>query len=918
MFLPPQHLLGLRAGEQLKLISKASHPWWEAESKSGVVGFVPFNYVLATNKSDSLSQRDSSADTHSDADSSHTASNFVDDSDDPENTLRVTIGRGASSPLLNRLAVVQAMHDNKSKYAGEVANPLYKAASARPASKQIPQEPVSEDPLDLTCDAPVLETPAADNVKGFFKGQRSRSAIGPPGETSGDVSPSSKRVEKDALKRSFPRQRSQSNTAITDHASGDTSPLRASGITRSRSRAASIAPASLSLFGMTLAMVMPRAHSPPIFLVRILAKLEGSRGIEAPNIFLEEVDPAAMAAMKQKLHNASNDFSCIQKETNPHMVARLLIEWLQALPLSVIPPDMFNLFSEAEKIHTDEEHFFHVIHSLVNSLPKAHRTCLQYVCFIFKNAVAVSEKSGTTLDKLAPVVAPIIMRPRTGSSLLVVSNVNATIRMSNFKKDANLSELHIDELPPMDAAVGADADTQAKLKAEYERRSKEILPGVKTFKLLIEHFLELFMNEGTRMRFTTKAGDARDVLSAGSMDVIVHKLYDKNYVDMLDPEFPHIVLLTRDYFVDKDVELLRELHGAYMQHKDSMIPWEETIRLRVVNLLKLFTDNYLPENGVVDKEFVTEWKQFLLDMQGEQNTYGRAIVDQLLQARIFAEGSSEAILEAEDAAKKRPPLPLKTKSECVLIPKTDLHDLAVALTVHSSHLFGAILPVELMHRNWQTRETSPNYTGLVDNFALYQSWAVHQILTASDKDRSRVATQLVDLCFHLRELQNFHVCFALYAGVAHPSVERLKMWEKLGKLKDRLVELKALFDPSSNHKAYQTALRACQGAVIPQISIYSKYLFAIEENNDDWVIAKPKPGSTPVVDAPKGERMVNVEKLRMLYVLIKQLRQYQRFQYNLRPTSNELFAQIRCGALPTLADEKALYDLSLKIQPRAQ
>ena len=85
---------------------------------------------------------------------------------------------------------------------------------------------------------------------------------------------------------------------------------------------------------------------------------------------------------------------------------------------------------------------------------------------------------------------------------------------------------------------------------------------------------------------------------------------------------------------------------------------------------------------------------------------------------------------------------------------------------------------------------------------------------------------------------------------------------------------------------------------------------------DDWVMAKPKPGSTPVENAPKGERMVNVQKLRMLYVLIKQLRQYQRFEYSLRPTSNELFAQVRCGALPTLGDEKAMYDLSLQIQPR--
>jgi hypothetical protein len=123
------------------------------------------------------------------------------------------------------------------------------------------------------------------------------------------------------------------------------------------------------MFGMTLATMMPHAHSPPMLLVRILAKLEGSRGIEAKDIFLKEIDPLQLNLMKQKLCSV-NDFGFISKEKNPHMVARLLIEWLTQLPLSLIPPDMFVLFSEAEKIHLDEQHFFHAIHSLVNSLPK--------------------------------------------------------------------------------------------------------------------------------------------------------------------------------------------------------------------------------------------------------------------------------------------------------------------------------------------------------------------------------------------------------------------------------------------------------------------------------------------------------------------------------------------------------------------
>jgi hypothetical protein len=107
--------------------------------------------------------------------------------------------------------------------------------------------------------------------------------------------------------------------------------------------------------------------------------------------------------------------------------------------------------------------------------------------------------------------------------------------------------------------------------------------------------------------------------------------------------------------------------------------------------------------------------------------------------------------------------------------------------------------------------------------------------------------------------------------------------------------------------------------VIPQISMYSKYLFAIEENNEDWITAKPKPGSTPQLDevgsSSSGGKLVNVQKLRMLYVLMKQLRQYQRVSYNLRVVSPELHAQVRSNSLPCL-EEKAMYELSQKVQPR--
>lgn len=93
--------------------------------------------------------------------------------------------------------------------------------------------------------------------------------------------------------------------------------------------------------------------------------MEGSRGIEAPEIFLRSVDADKLRDFKEKLN--ANDLSVISTEKNPYMsvdicvcffclqfcfsrLAAVLLEWLRELPLSVIPPDMFVLFSEAEKV----------------------------------------------------------------------------------------------------------------------------------------------------------------------------------------------------------------------------------------------------------------------------------------------------------------------------------------------------------------------------------------------------------------------------------------------------------------------------------------------------------------------------------------------------------------------------------------
>jgi hypothetical protein len=110
-------------------------------------------------------------------------------------------------------------------------------------------------------------------------------------------------------------------------------------------------------------------------------------------------------------------------------LAALLLEWLDALPdpvsdcrcgirivvfclhdsadcfrEKVIPFDMYNLLCEAEKIHLDDDLLFHSVHTLVNSMPRAHRTTLQYVSYILKSVVACGDLNQVALHALCAKV----------------------------------------------------------------------------------------------------------------------------------------------------------------------------------------------------------------------------------------------------------------------------------------------------------------------------------------------------------------------------------------------------------------------------------------------------------------------------------------------------------------------------------
>ena len=181
-------------------------------------------------------------------------------------------------------------------------------------------------------------------------------------------------------------------------------------------------------------------------------------------------------------------------------------------------------------------------------------------------------------------------------------------------------------------------------------------------------------------------------------------------------------------------------------------------------------------------------------------------------------------------------------------------------------------------------------------------WAATQVVRRDDVEhRALMIQHVLKIATMCRKRNNFHACFALYAGLSISSVDRLKKsWKKINaKARARRDQLAALFAPDKNHQSYQQAVREATPPVVPYIAITSKQLFAIEDANPTTM----------------ENGMLNLQKLRMLYKLQKQFKAYKKGLEGFVLGSITSHYQYFNSALDVLSEDK-LYELSLKREPR--
>eukprot|EP01090_Pellita_catalonica_P017290 TRINITY_DN5182_c0_g2_i1.p1 TRINITY_DN5182_c0_g2~~TRINITY_DN5182_c0_g2_i1.p1 ORF type:complete len:439 (-),score=71.08 TRINITY_DN5182_c0_g2_i1:14-1309(-) len=187
------------------------------------------------------------------------------------------------------------------------------------------------------------------------------------------------------------------------------------------------------------------------------------------------------------------------------------------------------------------------------------------------------------------------------------------------------------------------------------------------------------------------------------------------------------------------------------------------------------------------------------------------------------------------------------QTDVLLLYKTEPSQLvALALTViDHDELFCKITKAELLHKNFQKKEHSPNWSRLADQFNKWTWWIGTTILKQrSASKRASVISYFVDVAEDCLRMRNYNSAFAITSALNLASITRLKLtWAKVPSKKIAVYDgmLQKLVNPKNNSKIYRQILKSLSHQsepVMPLLLMYSKDLFNVEESNDTTIKVK--------------------------------------------------------------------------------
>ncbi|KAL4907938.1 hypothetical protein BDW74DRAFT_148268, partial [Aspergillus multicolor] len=412
-------------------------------------------------------------------------------------------------------------------------------------------------------------------------------------------------------------------------------------------------------------------------------------------------------------------------------------------------------------------------------------------------------------------------------------------------------------------------------------------------------------------------------IKAGTLAALVEHL---TCPDKLDASFNRTFLTTYTYF-SSGTELLQLLLERYdyapaiTSPPTESIDWSDqsksVIQSRVMIVLNQWLEDFWDWNEPKGPETQKNLLRLQAFVHGSEPSLLQQKLLETIQCRLagieprgtkrpLSQPSSIATTSSSSSAPK-PILPRKLKPSKLQFLKLDARELARQLTLMESCMFGKVQPNELLHKNWQRKDSlalAPNARALIQFFNQLSSWVGSLVLAESDlKKRTQIIGHFINVAKACHELQNYSAVVSILSGLQCAPVYRLgRTWAMVTQRDcDTLEPLQDLMSSEQNHQIYRNVLRRAMPPCIPFLGLFLKDLIFIEDGNS---------ALTP------DERLINFSKYSMLASMIHTVQRFQEAGYCLQPVPE--LQEYLATELQQSTDLQKMWDKSCELEPRGR
>jgi flagellar hook-basal body complex protein FliE len=431
----------------------------------------------------------------------------------------------------------------------------------------------------------------------------------------------------------------------------------------------------------------------------------------------------------------------------------------------------------------------------------------------------------------------------------------------------------------------------------------------------------------------------------GSIRALVEQL---THHDKLRPDFNTAMLLTFRSFTDAR-ELFDLLVDRFsIQPPEGLTPEEfqtwtdkkqKPIRIRVINILKTWLENYWLEddvdegsiNSTTGSSFMsttsyapsvssTSSRNLLLDSMNKfavqlnnRKFPGASTLLNLIDQRTRNKEPSFKRIKSNPSPKPPPVLPKSLKKIHLL--DIDPTEMARQLTLREFKLYVVITAQECLNRGCGNRgsKSSSGSTGgnqnkigeFIHNSNQLTNWVSYMILKHSEpKKRAATIKFFVEVSDFCRDMNNFSSMTAIISGLYSSTIHRMKKtWELVPtKTRAKLDNMNQLMNSTRNFNDYRDMLSSICPPAVPFFGVYLTDLTFTEDGNPDHL--------------QNDSRIINFAKRMKAASTIESIRQFQQMPYNFEEIPEiQSFLKHGFDTAPPIEEQ---YNTSLNMEPRGK